>query len=117
MTDDLVRLGAALELAAGRSIERRRSRVHAIRGAFASLLLAIPFVLGPAPGQLAESTGPLPQVPRIVDTALLPPTIAFMVRHIPDEHAPRTIVLPCLDGLDCRSPIRPSLEPAPPGKV
>ena len=117
MTDDLVRLGAALELAADRSIQRRRARTHAIRGAFASVLLAIPFVLGSAPGQLAESGDPLPRVPTIVDTALLPPTIAFMVRHIPDEHAPRTVVLPCLDGLDCRSPVRPSLEPAPPGKV
>ena len=117
MTDDLVRLGAALELAAGRSIERRRARVHALRGALLSFVLAIPVMLGAAPGELADSGGPLPEVPRIVDTALLPPTVAFMVRHIPDEHAPRTIVLPCLDGLDCRSPVPPSYELIPPGKV
>ena len=117
MTDDLARLGAALELAVAESVHRRRARAHTIRGAIASLALAIPMLLGSAPGQLAESAGPLPDVPRIVDTALLPPTIAFMVRHIPDERAAPTIEVPCLDGVDCRAPERPPFHPPPPGKV
>jgi len=117
MSDDLLRLGAALELATGRYVRRRRARAHTIRGAVLSTLLAIPLLLGSAPGQLADSSGPLPEVPQIVDTALLPPTIAFMVRHIPDEHVEPTVILPCLDGIDCRTTSRPPMQPIPPGKV
>ncbi len=116
MSDELARIGFALELATTRSVSRRRTRLQALRGAVLSFVLAVPFALAHS-GALDPSAGPLPSVPRLVETALAPPTIAFMVRHIPDESSESQVTLPCLDARDCRVPIVPSLEPAPPGKV
>jgi hypothetical protein len=117
MTDDLARLGLALELAATRSVQRRRMRLQAIRGGAVAFLLAIVVGLGSMPGQLDPSTGPFPVVPVLVEKTLAPPALAFMVRHIPDEHSASQVQLPCLDGRDCPAPDVPSLEPAPPGRV
>ena len=117
MSDDLLRLGEHLEAATTRAVRRRRSRFQAARGAIVSFLIAVPVVLGSAPGQIAGSAGPLPVVPRVTDVTQLPPTIAFMVRHIPDEHAVSQVRLPCLDARDCRAPTPTSIEPARPGKV
>ena len=117
MSDDLARLGAALGAATGRAVRRRRVRFQAARGVITSLLLAVPVVLGAAPGTLDSSAGPLPRVPSITDPALWPPTFGLMVRHIPDENAASVVRTPCLDARDCRAPRPPTREPAPPGRV
>jgi len=117
MSDELLRLGAQLEAATARAVRRRRARLQTARGLIASLLLAVPVVLGAAPGQLSGSAGPLPAVPRVTDVTRMPPTYGFVERHIPDEIAESRVRMPCLDARDCRAPIPRSMEPAPPGKV
>ncbi len=117
MSDDLLRLGAQLEAATSRAVRRRRARLHTARGAIASLLLAVPVVLGTAPGHLAGGAGPLPAVPRVMDVTRMPPTYGFLERHIPDEISESQVRLPCLDARDCRAPRPSSMPPVRPGKV
>jgi hypothetical protein len=116
MTRDLAVLGAVLQDATDRAVRRRRLRQHATRCAALSLVLSVSGVLGGAVGRLEPAAGPLPAVPQFVVGAFQPPTTAFMVRHIPDENAESTVPRVCLDALDCRSPIHPSIEPVRPGK-
>jgi hypothetical protein len=117
MSDDLARLGAALEAATGHAVRRRRVRWQTARGLIASVALAVPVVLGATQQTLEPAAGPLPRVPAITDPALWPPTFDLMVRHIPDENAESVVHQPCLDARDCRAPIRPTRQPAPPGRV
>ncbi len=117
MNDDLARLGAALEAATSHAVRRRRVRWQTARGLIASVALAIPVVLGTTQQTLEPAGGPLPRVPAVTDPALWPPTFGLMVRHIPDENAESVVQQPCLDARDCRAPIRPTRQPAPPGRV
>ena len=115
LPDDLARLGAYLEVAAGEPL-RRRQRRQAMANFIGAVMLAVPFALAVAAADLSpgDSLFPHPPPPRSLDVQ--PPTNAFMVRHIPDEPLPPPTKERCLDAQDCRAPIKPTLQPAPVGK-
>ena len=115
LPDDLARLGLYLEVAAGETLRRRQRRQTALNF-IGAVTLAVPFALAVAASDLAPGDGFLPPRPAAITLAVEPPTNSFMVRHIPDEPLPTPIKEPCLDAHDCRSPVQPSLEPAPAGK-
>jgi hypothetical protein len=115
LPDDLARLGAHLEAATEAALRRRRRRRAWVHGAGASMLAApLAAVLMAAP---LEPSNAVPTKARPLQTALQPPTFAFMVRHIPDERALSGPAGACLAAEDCRTPVAPSLTPAPPGRV
>ena len=103
LPDDLARLGAHLEAATERALDRRRRRRAWFHGVGASMLAApLAAIVMAAP--LASSTD-VPVKARPLETALQPPTIAFMVRHIPEERVARSVgEPPCRAGEDCRTP-------------
>ena len=114
LPDDLDRLGLYLEAAAGATL-RRRQRRQAMANFIGAVSLAVPFALAVAASDLAPGDAFAPP-PAQITLAVQPPTNAFMVRHIPDETIPPPDKERCLDALDCRAPITPTVEPAPPGK-
>jgi hypothetical protein len=115
LPDDLARLGADLEAATAAAAARRRRRRAWFHGVGASMLAApLAAVMVAAP---LEPSNAIPVKARPLQTALQPPTFAFMVRHIPDERVPLAVAGACLAAEDCRTPVAPSLTPAPPGRV
>jgi hypothetical protein len=115
LPDDLARLGAQLEAATELAVQRRRRRRAWFHGVGASMIAA-PLAALMLAAPLAPSTE-VPVKARLLETALQPPTFAFMVRHIPDEKLPAAMRGSCLAAEDCRTPVAPSLTPAPPGRV
>jgi hypothetical protein len=114
LPDDLNRLGLYLEAAAGETL-RRRQRRQAWANFIGAVTLSVPFALAVAASDLAPGDAFAPP-PAQISLAVQPPTNAFMVRHIPDEPIPPASKDRCLDALDCRSPVPPTVEPAPAGK-
>ena len=115
LPDDLARLGAQLEAATEDAMRRRRRRRAWIHG-FGASMFAAPLAAVMMAAPLAPSNN-VPVKVRLLETALQPPTFAFMVRHIPDERILARPAGPCLAAEDCRTPVLPSLTPAPPGRV
>jgi len=111
LPEDLERLGLYLEAAAGMAV-RRRARRQAFMNFAGAVTLAVPFALAVAAADLSPSDAFTPP-PASISLAAQPPTNGFMVRHIPDEPLPAPPRWPCLDGQDCRTPVR-STSPNPP---
>ena len=114
LPDDLDRLGLYLEVATGESLRRRQRRM-AMLNFIAAVTLSVPFALAVAAADLSPGDAIDPP-PAVVSLEIEPPTNAFMVRHIPDEPLPIPSKEACLDAHDCRAPVKPTIDPPPPGK-
>lgn len=79
---DLAHLGAYLEAATQRELQRRNRRRAALHATMTALIAA-PMALGFWAAPLADSQAPLRAAP--IELSLQPPTNRFTVRHIPDK--------------------------------
>jgi hypothetical protein len=117
LPEDLARLGVYLETAAAAAV-RRRNRRQAIVNFVGTLAVAVPCALAVAAADLSPSDTFAPARAGMLSfVEVEQPTNGFMVRHIPDEWLPPRRPPLCLDAKDCRAPRRPSLEPAPAGRL
>ena len=114
LPDDLARLGVFLEAAASHAV-RRRARRQAIMNSVGAVLLAVPFALAVAAADLSPGDAFAPP-PAVVCLALVPPTNAFRVRHIPNEPLPPQSKTMCLDANDCRAFVKPAPHIGPMGE-
>jgi hypothetical protein len=117
LPEDLDRLGLYLEAAAAAAV-RRRNRRQAIMNFVGTVAIAVPCALAVFAADLSPSDTFAPARAGMISfVEVEQPTNGFMVRHIPEEWLPPRKRPQCLDAKDCRAPRRPSLEPAPAGRL